>query len=484
MEKFNVATIEAEGTWVRIAQSSYARALIVFIVLLGLVAISPTAPARSEVGFAEESGMLADGTPYLIRIPHDWNGTLINNLDYVTSAERPLEHYLLQQGYGLSGTARHPLRRYEYDPNFEIQKLFIVKDKVSDGFGEPTRVIAYGRSGGGNVAVATAEHYGDRIDGAIPTCAHEAVSLMNQGLDLFFVLKSLLASDRDDLWPSNDIELLPDEHGDITVGWQEVLDTASETADGRARMALALTISQYPAYTSGAKPDFRDLDALIASVLQTVRSTAFNNRIGGQSRVLFERAGLGLSDDAGALSWNTGVDYEEFFRNGNAHLKKVVKKLYREAGLNLHRDLDAINAAPRISANPDALDFWRQTGRNVSGEPEVPVLRIHTNGDRAVPHGVLQGYESQIQTSGNQSLYRAALVDRAGHCNFSVAEVAAAVEVMMERLDSGHWPSTNAANLNRLADSLDTGTEARFIQYNSDQISPLAHYNRTWSPDD
>lgn len=469
---------------VPLIRTAYLRALVAFVAVLGLVVISPT--ATSQVAFEGEAGVLEDGTAYLIRIPHDWNGTLINDLDYVTGADSPAKQFLLEQGYGLSGTARHPTRQLNYDPAFEIEKLFTVLDKVSYGFGVPTRVIASGISGGGNVAVGTAEHFGDRIDGAISKCAHEPVGLMNQGLDLFFVLKVLLAPDRYDLWPSNDIELLPVDHSDIVQGWQEVMDAALETPDGRARMALALTISQYPAWVSGVKPDWRDLDALAESVLETVLLTGFNNRIGGQSRVMFERAAPGgLPDfDAGALSWNTGVDYEEFFRNGNAHLKRVVRELYGEAGLDLRRDLDAINAAPRISADPDALEFWRQPGRNVSGKPEVPVLRTHTIGDLAVPHGVVQGYESQIRTSGNQSLFRAAFVDRAGHCNFSVAEEAAMVEVMMHRLDTGRWPSTDAASLNRLADSLDTGTEARFTQYQSDQISPLVQYNRTWSPDD
>ena len=48
------------------------------------------------------------GTEYLIRVPANWNGTLISDLDYVSAAESPKHMYLLEHGYALCGTLRRP----------------------------------------------------------------------------------------------------------------------------------------------------------------------------------------------------------------------------------------------------------------------------------------------------------------------------------------------------------------------------------------
>ena len=444
------------------------------VTALGLSITLVPGIATADEHVIERSGSLSDGTPYLISIPSDWNGVLINDLDYVTRAQDPAQLALLEKGYALSGTARHANRRYEYDPAFEIAKLLDVRDMVVREFGEPTYVIAHGYSGGGNVALGTAEHFGNEIDGAIANCAHDAIPLMNQGLDLYFSLKALLAPNRETLWPGT-IELLPDDHRAMAAEWQQVLDDALTTPEGRARMALALTISQYPAWVAGEKPDVRDLESVAMSVLQTVRATANSNQVGGQSRVMFESS-------AGALSWNTGVNYVQHFRDGNRVLKRVVRELYADAGLEVDGDLATINAAPRIAADQDALDFWRQPGRYVTGEFEVPLLRSHTAGDLAVPPAVLQGYAKQVRSSGNNALYRTTFVDRAGHCNYTAAEIVTQVELLVDRLESGRWPSTNPQQLNRLADSLTTGSESRFIRYDSDPLTPVVRYSRTWSP--
>ena len=37
--------------------------------------------------YAEESGTLADGTAYLIRVPANWNKTLIRDMDFASAAD-------------------------------------------------------------------------------------------------------------------------------------------------------------------------------------------------------------------------------------------------------------------------------------------------------------------------------------------------------------------------------------------------------------
>jgi hypothetical protein len=45
-------------------------------------------------------------------------------------------------------------------------------------------------------------------------------------------------------------------------------------------------------------------------------------------------------------------------------------------------------------------------------------------------------------------LLRQTFVDRAGHCAFTPAETIAAVQTLLERLETGHWPSIDATALN------------------------------------
>src|SRR6202041_3298054 len=54
----------------------------------------------------------------------------------------------------------------------------------------------------------------------------------------------------------------------------------------------------------------------------------------------------------------------------------------------------------------------------------------------------------------NSRLLRQTFVDRAGHCAFTPAETIAAVETLLQRVETGRWPSIEANLLNGDAASL------------------------------
>ena len=130
-----------------------------------------------------------------MRMPSNWNGTLIRDLDYASGASNPRWAALLEKGYALSGTGRHRLRLYQYDPVREIANLDRVLGMFDQRFGRPKRVIQYGCSGGGAVGLFVAEDFSNRIDGVIASAAHIPVWQMNTFLDGWFVLKALIAPD-------------------------------------------------------------------------------------------------------------------------------------------------------------------------------------------------------------------------------------------------------------------------------------------------
>ena len=444
---------------------------------LVVVAVPAAIPgnAMAQATFEEEAGTLPDGTPYLMRVPPNWTGTVIRDLDYAANARSDdrsrNRSYLLERGYALLGTGRHPLRAIRHDPAVEIENLDAVLDMFDRRFRIPDRVIQFGCSGGGAVSLSIAEDFSRRIDGAVAMAANIPVWQMNTFLDGWFALKALIAPDLPivDL-PFEGLGRIPPE---IPAAWRRAIDAAQRTPEGRARIALAFTLGQWPAWGTQltSQPNLENAAELQHSMYHTLSEIA--DAPGGNSRIRKE-----LSAQGQQLSWNTEVDYREFFANGNAALKNAVQQLYEEAGLDLEADLAQVNAFPRLAASAYALEWWNAPGRTAKGALEIPLLKLQEIGDPRVPLGLAQGYDELVQAAGRDDLYRAVYVLAPTHCGYTPGEVLAAIETLERRLDEGRWGSTDPEQMNALAKSLDR-SPARFTP-----IDRYAHgrYNRTWAP--
>jgi hypothetical protein len=128
--------------------------------------------------------------------------------------------------------------------------------------------------------------------------------------------------------------------------------------------------------------------------------------------------------------------------------------LYQTAGLSLEADLDALNDAARIEADPGAVDYLKQ---NIifNGQIDIPVLTMHTTGDGLVVVENESAYKDVVdRVDDNRRLLRQTFVDRAGHCAFTPAETIAAVQTLLARLETGHWPSIDPNLLNGEAAAL------------------------------
>jgi len=427
-----------------------------------LLTIAPPSVAQSQ-NWVAERGVLPRGTTYEMRKPNNWNGVLIDDLDFAATPDAPRYLWLVNHGYALTGTARRADRNTNYDPAHEIVDLINVMDMFAAKYGKPTRTIQLGQSGGGHVALAFAEQHPDRVDGVVATCAHTPMWLMNSELDAWFVLQKLIA-------PNLQIVDLPADLSGLTTAWRAALSAAQQTPIGRARIALATTVGQLPAWVSSTtpEPNPEDVVALENSMYESLYSTAAQP--GGQSRFMFEHSANAQ------LSSNVEVDYALAFKRGDPAYQRATRMLYEAAGASRDADIAKVNGSDRIEADPKAVQWWSYPGRTVTGEPKVPTLRIHTNGDPSVPPSLVAGYDALVVTMGHQDLYRRAFVNAPGHCTFTPAEVAAAVDTMMQRLEYGDWPATSAVALNRLGRMLDPSTASRYYQYQQFK------YNRTWVP--
>ena len=434
-----------------------------------------TKKTESQLKFIEIKDTIdIRNTEYRIRVPENWNGTLISDLDYYHAAESPKYLYLLERGYAFSGTLRRPERLNNYDPAHEIHDLVSVLDIFEEKFGKPKRTIQYGCSGGGNVATGMAEIHPDRIDGAISAGAPTSPWFTNSSLDGFFVLQALIA-------PELPIVNLP-LHGEAikTIGnkWRAALENAQKTPEGRARIALAVTIGQWPGWggtfgenakASVVEPDAHDEDALQESMYKTVSLVLPSERTFGHT--MLELAA------PGQLRWNTGIDYRDFFKNGNPLYQDAVLALYKKAGLSLSDELKQVNTSPRVKADPNAIRWWSAPGRTHLGKPKVPLIRLHDNGDLLVYPSMVRGYETLVANNGYSELFRSAYVNRAGHCTYSVAEIAATIDTLERRIETGVWPSTSPDVLNELGKSLKSSDTAKFYEFTS-----VKKYNRVWVP--
>lgn len=444
--------------------------------VLTTASASPAAGAAPR--FTEASGTLPDGTEYLIRVPQHWNGTVISDLDFAVSPnEQSFNHdwyeHLLAKGYAASGTRRHPMRWKQYDPRAEIRNLVRVLDVLEEKFGKPRRVLQMGCSGGGAVSLGMGEANPDRVDGVVPLGAQTGVVIGNMWLDLLFTLKSLLA-------PGSDLPVVgipPEEISGAWQAWKSTLETAQRTELGRARIALAVTLSQWPTWgslypSSDPRPDTADVVGLQHAMYKSASEGVL---AAVASRHILEFGAGGIP------SWNAGIDYKDFYRNASAEQTSVTRELYRLAGLHpgseLAADIDKINRAPRITADTKAVEYWRVHPRTHAGTPGVPVLQAHTIGDSGLPPVLMADYEAGVHANGGTSRYRQAFVEASGHCVFRASEVASLVETMMRRLDTGRWEaSTTPQALNTVGRTLADG-QPRFTRFQ------LPRLNRAFYPD-
>jgi pimeloyl-ACP methyl ester carboxylesterase len=416
------------------------------------LALSVTAAAQAHLPLIERSGVLPDGQRWQITIPANFNGTLVNDLDRIGNSNRA--NFLLPNGYAYTGTARHADRDVNWNPRAESNNMVKVLDLFEAEFGRPARIIQFGCSGGGSTALSVAEDHPTRFDGVIPMHATSPLTLANMRLDLTFALKALL--DPDGTLP---VIVSAEPTAAAETAWINALNAAQQTSQGRARMALAGVLAQYPAWGSQynplpPKPDQNDPAAVQTALLRAV--------LDGTRRSITARPQW--DQPAGVMSWNIGIDYKQFYANGDPSHKQIVNDLYSQAGLTeqaIQSDLDRVNRAPRIAAQPQALAYWRE--RTHSGVIGVPMLHAHGVGDAGTPAANVSSYRDSVVRAGKTALYRQAFIDGAGHCTFNAAEMAALVTTMVQRLTTGSWgTSTNPDELNAVGSSFALGTP-RFL---------------------
>ncbi|MFB9690667.1 DUF6351 family protein [Amycolatopsis plumensis] len=440
------------------------------LAVAGLVATLPaTAHAASSCPADTcTEGQLADGTPYAFAKPARWNGAVLVDLDFAAGGlTSPLTASLVHRGYAVGGTTRTVT---SWNIARAIDNQAEALGKFEAAFGPARYAIAEGRSMGGMVAAGVAQVHPGRFDAAIPMCGGlgGAVGQWNQKLDTVFTLKTLLF--RDTALPVTGI---PADVPGTQQQWLAAVTSAQATPAGRARIALAAAIGQLPGWGVAADGSPTSVPSGADGVEQGMYLALAGGPLPYLGQAVSSRRAIEQLA-GGNPSWNTGVDYARQFGLAAPEQHDAVRRLYARAGLDLQADFARLAAAPRVTADPAAVAYLRK-GIVFTGSLRIPVLTVNGTGDQISTVAQQSSYGSLVRRAGNEPLLRQTYVQTAGHCTYTTGEQQAAIDRMLTRLRTGHWPDTSPRTMNTLSAAAD-GVAGRYLSY----VPP--RFNRMYPP--
>ncbi|GAA3929988.1 alpha/beta hydrolase [Actinomadura viridis] len=415
--------------------------------LMVFVAVATVAlPVRAGNGTRVHEGDIG-GAPYRVEVPSRWNGTLLlwSHGAYGLELPPPSEialmnhpatrQWLLDQGYALAASQYRVVQGWGVVES-GLRDQIALLDWFGANVGEPRRTVSAGASAGGLIALLLAERHPGRFAGVASLCGvlGGTTGHLNSALDANHAIKTLLAPD---------LELVRAKDPDANAAKaRQVLTTALDDPRGRARLALAGALADVPGRYASRAP-------APASVADQVRQQYFY--------AYYDRGGLWGADRAdietragGNPSWNTGVDHRALLARSSR--KDLVKRAYREAGLKLGEDLERLNAAPRVQADPRAVAYLDRYG-TPRGRTPWPVVTLHSTDDGTVPVENQRWYAERVRRAGDPAKLRQLYVDRGYHCTFTASEEIVALRTLLGRMDTGRWGDTRPASLNKAADA-------------------------------
>jgi pimeloyl-ACP methyl ester carboxylesterase len=418
------------------------------------------------------TGTFADGATYLIDVPANWNHKLLlYSHGYIApgSANPAYDYPELYAGYFVY-TAGYALAGSSYATtgwavHEALPDQIATLDTFQSLFGTPTQTIAWGGSMGGLITAALVQQYPTRFSGAMPMCGVDAgsVGIWNELLDEGFAFNTLLAD--------GTLQVV-----NLNNPWQDYvnaisfLNAAQATPQGQARIALVAALADVPGWYDPSSPEPSPTDYTAQQLNQYEWLGNVDIPFGFYYRSELE------TRSGGNPSFNTGVNYTTQLKHSINYTE--VQALYAAAGLNLSADLAQLNNAARIAADPAALTYLAD---NIifDGQITVPVLSMHTVGDGLVPVQDEKAYSTVVHEAGDSALSKATFINRAGHCEFTSAEIITVFQNLQQRIDSGKWQNLTSSQLNVEAAGL--GAMYNVIDINGTYV-PAASEFLTYNP--
>ncbi|MFB3828797.1 MAG: alpha/beta hydrolase family protein [Bryobacteraceae bacterium] len=369
-----------------------------------------------------------DGAKFKIRVPANWNNTLLVYIQgtktgaappeprlvppVLPGSDPPLEDTLLSRGYALAASEISP---GDWQVKASLQDTFALTTYFRGRIGDPKRVIVWGTSLGGAASLRLIEDYPRSFDGAIATCAAAAGRSKREDRSLDFNVAYAAAFGwRDDIWGSVDnLRENLNFNRDVypNVNWPK--------ADGSNRGGwefIRLVLGQPAEAFWSADPLF----SYPGYVLQMFFST---------------------QNVASIQAWASGPVTQN--ADHRYSLTAGEKAYLAGLGINAEDLLTKMNANTNVQANAHARDYVVRFG-DVHGTLSKPVLTLHTTLDAINEVRHENAYRATVEASGCLQYLRQAYVSGVGHCAFTASQLLAALAAMESWLDTGVAPDASA----------------------------------------
>jgi pimeloyl-ACP methyl ester carboxylesterase len=386
--------------------------------LLAIVAaLALAAPAATAADYSGE----VNGAPYLIRVPANWNGTLVVHAHgYRDAADHPgevddrsapaspnaaLEPALLAQGYAIAGSA--------YASNG-----WAVKDGISDTkalvshfrsiVGKPNRTLLWGFSLGSIVTLALAEQTAGHFDGYLAACAVAAgTSRAWDG-----AAATAVAYDAAFGWPAT-WGSVGDVRDNVDFETDVVPKMLGELSSfGRFEFIRLVTGAAPSAFPSPFYPGW-----ILTNMFFVTEARAELER----------RAGGPVVQNLTHLYTLSAAD----------------KQYLALLGVNAEPLLAAMNANRHLSAPPSSRNYVEHWA-DFSGNIKKPVLTLHTQTDALVPVSHESAYAATVAAAGRSSLLAQTFTSGNGHCAFTGPQLLTALGALNNWVATGARPSAAA----------------------------------------
>jgi len=369
-----------------------------------------------------------NGVPYRIRVPENWNGTLLVYAYGYAEAFMPPPlaplaadaDTLLARGFALAGihaAGAVPIPGAATDAgwNFKerVQNTAALTAAFREMVGLPQRTIMWGKSMGGLVTLGMIEKFPGLYDGAVALCPPAAGTPRIFDQKIGITLAYAVAFGWDDAWGT------PGDLRDDLNFMTEVLPHVMQqlTPDKKGRWEFLRLVNRIPADNSFYGPmNFR----LQALWLAFVPQVDINKRANGH-----------VAENIGRVYTLTGPE-----------------KVYLAAlGVNVDALLAEMNAKTIFAADPNARNYAEHYV-NPSGRITRPVLTLHTTGDAAAIPNNESAYRIAVEQQGNGELLMQQFSIGNGvantHCTFTSAQYLAGIDAMMYWLDTGNRPDPSS----------------------------------------
>jgi hypothetical protein len=397
-----------------------------------------------------------DGAKYTIKLPQNWNGTLllyshgyrfatpappdfspvqtnaqVSSTDSDGTGSDPVSSKLLAEGYALAGSA--------YKTNgWAVGDGVKAGEQLHDQFvklvGTPKRTYVWGDSLGGLITEVLAESNPSWVDGAAPMCGALAGPLYNfdVALDVAVAVKALIYPQLKLTGYTSDTEAADNWKAAAAAVEKAAADTAG---GGTAKVLFIAALVDAP--TATATYDGHDL---VSQVKARVEALLTALAFGTSARYeLEQRVGGDPSD-------NTKANYD-------ARIDSAEASTIALTGGKVDQLEKTLDAAPRITADSSARDAIEKLG-DTTGALSIPTVTMHTVDDPLVlvqNETVFAGRVSAKQQRGRLvQLYIAPPASYsetakapygAGHCNFSDGQRVGLIDTLDSWVRHGIYPN-------------------------------------------